>query len=93
MKYNKFKNKIYKMIFNGSSDIIESSIEKLYNKIFHKNYFTNEIITNKDLKDFEYFCTSCKKKLTLVRPGKYQCDNPKCENNSNWNIISGEIKI
>ncbi len=27
-------------------------------------------------------CGSCGETLTLVRPGKHQCDNPKCVQNS-----------
>lgn len=26
-------------------------------------------------------CEHCQCKLTLVRPGKYQCDNPDCSDN------------
>lgn len=27
------------------------------------------------------YCGDCGKRLTLVRPGKHQCDNPNCESN------------
>lgn len=27
------------------------------------------------------WCTTCGKEMTLVRPGKHQCDNPKCKTN------------
>lgn len=29
----------------------------------------------------EIFCCECGHKMTLVRPGKYQCDNSKCKSN------------
>ena len=28
-----------------------------------------------------HICGDCGEELTHVRPGKYQCDNPKCKSN------------
>ena len=30
-----------------------------------------------------HYCSECCQQMTLVRPGKYQCDNPQCSSNSN----------
>jgi hypothetical protein len=39
------------------------------------------IITTLRGPSLNHKCSDCKKELTIVRPGKYQCDNPECESN------------
>lgn len=35
----------------------------------------------KEFTSLDNVCVACGKRMTLVRPGKYQCDNAKCSSN------------
>jgi len=46
--------------------------------------YTESVVKNSSMADVSKSvarCGSCKQELTLVRPGKYQCDNENCPSN------------
>lgn len=43
-------------------------------------------------KDEEPTCGACRRRLTLVRPGKHQCDNPHCTQNG-YSTLSGSSGV
>ena len=55
----------------------------LNNRMPMKEYFNKhkEFLDQLILKPTKTYCYDCGRLITLVRPGKYQCDNPKCESN------------
>ena len=67
--YNQVDKK-YKITKDGVQEI---SLEEYHNELKNGGWEFDE--------DYVYFCGQCHFPLTLVRPGKYQCETPWCPSN------------